>query len=198
VSKIAKLKEMLSTAGLIRAKDLDAHGIPREYLGRLVKHGNVEKIALGLYRLKGVPITEHHSLAVICKKNPKAVVCLLSALAFHRVTTQSPSQIWIAVHKNERKPESITAQLRVVRFSLAALTEGVETHRVEEVPVKVFSIAKTVADCFKYRNKIGLDVAMESLKECRRRRLCSTDSLWKYAKICRVWNVMRPYMEALE
>jgi predicted transcriptional regulator of viral defense system len=132
-----------------------------------------------------------------CKRLPKGVVCLLSALRFHNLTTQAPFEIWMAIDRKARLPKVEGVPLRLVRFSGEALTEGVEHHMIEGVEVRVYSPAKTIVDCFKYRNKIGLDVALEALRECRRERRCTMDDLWRFARICRVANVMRPYMEAL-
>jgi predicted transcriptional regulator of viral defense system len=126
------------------------------------------------------------------------VFCLLTALRFHELTTQSPHEIWLAVPNKAHSPKIDYPPLHVVRFSGAALTQGIEAHLVEGVSVRVYCIAKTVADCFKYRNKIGLDVALEALRESRREKRATNDDLWRYAKICRVANVMRPYMESIE
>ena len=135
--------------------------------------------------------------AEVCKRVPNGVVCLMSALQFHGLTTQSPHEIWLAIDHKARHPKEPMLPMRIVRFSGQALTNGIEKHTVEGVKVKVFSPAKTVADCFKYRNKIGLDVAIESLRDCMRSRRCTMDELWEYAKICRVANVMKPYLESL-
>ncbi len=183
--------------GVIRSRDLDRQGIPRVYLTRLHKRHLIERVARGIYRKPGHAMSEYHSLATVAKKSPNATVCLLSALTFHKFTTQSPHAVWIAINRKARRPPDAPVKLRIVRFSGDALTSGVEQHNIEGVNVRVYNPAKTVADCFKYRNKIGLDVAIEALKECRSLRLCNNDDLSKYAKICRVWNVMRPYMEAL-
>jgi len=189
--------DFANKTGVIRSRDLNARGIPRVYLTRLKKRHLVEQIARGLYRKTGYRTSEYHSLVTVAKSNPNAILCLLSALAFHKFTTQSPSSVWIAIDGKAHHPVAGPVKLRIVRFSGIALTSGIEQHTIEGVTVRVYNPAKTVADCFKYRNKIGLDVAIESLKECRHLRLCTNDDLWKYAKICRVWNVMRPYMEAL-
>lgn len=183
--------------GVIRSRDLNARGVPRVYLTRLKKQHMLEQVARGLYQKTGYRASEYHSLVTVSKKNPNAIICLLSALTFHKFTTQSPNAVWIAIDRKAHRPAAGPVKLRVVNFSGTALTSGIEKHPIEGVTVRVYNPAKTVADCFKYRNKIGLDVAIESLKECRRLRLCTNDDLWKYAKICRVWNVMRPYMEAL-
>jgi predicted transcriptional regulator of viral defense system len=127
---------------------------------------------------------------------PSGVVCLLSALRFHELTTQSPHQVWLALDRKSRKPR-LDLPVRIVRFSGEVLSAGCEVHVIEQVPVKIFGPAKTVADCFHYRKKIGVDVAIEALKDCLRQRKATVDDLWRYAKVCRVANVMRPYMESV-
>jgi predicted transcriptional regulator of viral defense system len=180
----------------LQAKDLTTVGIPLIYLDRLYKRGLLDKVARGLYRLPDAELTEKHSYAAVCKRVPHAVVCLLSALRFHEIGTQLPHQVWIAIDEKARRPKLDYPKIRVLRFSGRARTEGIEEHEVEGVRVRVYNVPKTVVDCFKYRNKIGLDVAMEALRDVWRARKCSADDLWRYAKVCRVWNVMRPYMEA--
>lgn len=189
--------DLVRKAGVFRPRDLDSHGIPREYLVRLCHLGLVQRVARGLYTLVDADVSEHHSLAEASKKIPHGVICLLSALRFHGLTTQGPFEVWVAVDVKARKPKSDGLPLRIVRFSGAALNSGMEDQFIQGVPVKVYTVAKTVADCFKYRNKIGLDVALEALRECWRERRCTMDDLWAYAKICRVSNVMRPYLESL-
>lgn len=196
-SRTDKIIELARITGVIRPLDLDAYGIPREYLRRLCNKGVLERRSRGIYALADADLTEHHSLALASKRVPKGVVCLLSALRFHRLTTQTPFEIWMAIDRKARLPKAEGVPLHIVRFSAAALTEGVEHHQVEGVEVPVYCLAKTVVDCFKYRNKIGLDVALEALRECLRERRCTIDELWRYAKICRVANVMRPYLESL-
>lgn len=183
--------------GVLRPRDLRAHGIPRVVLTRLHRKERLKRIARGVYVLPEADLSEHHSLAEACKRVPHGVVCLLSALRFHGLTTQSPFEIWMAIDVKARKPRLETPPLRIVRFSGKALVYGVEDHLVEGVPVRVTSAAKTVADCFKYRNKIGLDVAVEALKDYRRTRK-SLDDLWKAAEAVRVASVIRPYLEALQ
>lgn len=197
VSRREKIIRLAEEAGIIRPRDLDEYGIPREYLRRLCDKGVLERQARGIYTLQGAEVTEHHSLVQACKRVPKGVVCLLSALQFHGLTTQSPFEIWLSIDRKDRLPKVEGMPLHFVRFSGEALTKGIEQHRVGGVEVHVYSVAKTVADCFKYRNKIGLDVALEALRECRRERRCTMDDLWRYAKVCRVTNVMRPYLESL-
>jgi predicted transcriptional regulator of viral defense system len=192
-----KVLDLVRNAGVLRPRDLDAYGIPRTYLSRLLAAGKLHRVGRGLYVLPGSNVSEHRSLAEACKRVPKGVVCLLSALRFHELTTQAPFEVWLAIGEKAWRPRVDYPPLRVVRFSAAALASGVEQHQIQGVTIPVFSPAKTVADCFKYRNKIGLDVAIEALRDCWRSRRCTTDGLWKYAKVCRVQNVMRPYLESI-
>ncbi len=188
--------ERVRRAGVLRPRDLDAEGIPRAYLKRLHDRGLLVRLGRGLYATADRDLGEHETLVAACKAVPHGVVCLLSALRFHEMTTQAPHEVWLAIDRKARAPERSGVPLRVVRFSGAALTERVEESVVEGVPVRVYAAAKTVADCFKYRNKVGLDVALEALREYRRLRKGGADDLWRYAQICRVGNVMRPYLEA--
>jgi predicted transcriptional regulator of viral defense system len=151
----------------------------------------------GLYKLPDAEVTENHSLAEACKRVPRAAICLISALQFHKLTTQAPSEVWLALDRKARAPREGGQPLHLVRMSGKALTEGVEEHRVEGVAVKIYKPAKTVADCFKYRNKIGLDIALEALRDYRQKHRSGMDELWRFAKVCRVERVMRPYLEAL-
>jgi predicted transcriptional regulator of viral defense system len=189
--------ELVRKAGILRPKDLDPHRIPREYLVRLHQRGLVQRVGRGMCIVTDADIGEHHSLAEVCKKIPQGVICLLWALRFHGLTTQSPSQVWMAIDVKARKPKGNGLPLRTVRFSGDALQRGIEEHLIQGVTVRVYDAAKTVADCFKYRNRIGLDVALEALRECWRERRCSMDDLWLHARVCRVANVMRPYLESL-
>jgi predicted transcriptional regulator of viral defense system len=191
-----KVLDLLHQQGFLRPRDLPGHGIAPRSLGVLLRQGKLLRVGRGLYCLPDAGSTEHLSLAQASMRVPHGVVCLLSALQFHELGTQSPFQVWLALDRKARLPHVDYPPLRVVRFSGPALTEGMEEHQVEGVPVRVYNAAKTVADCFKYRNKIGLDVALEALRDCRRRRKCTNDDLWHYAKTCRVANVMRPYLEA--
>jgi predicted transcriptional regulator of viral defense system len=196
-TKTNKVLDLVKKVGVLRPRDLDPYNIPRTYLSRLCAAGKLQRIGRGLYVLPGSGATEHHSMAEACKRVPKGVVCLLSALSFHELTTQAPFEVWLAIGEKAWRPRLEYPPLRIVHFSKAALNAGVEEHQIEGVNVQVYSPAKTVADCFKYRNKIGLDVAIEALRECRRARHCTMDDLWHYADICRVRNVMRPYLESL-
>lgn len=151
----------------------------------------------GLYVRSDASTSEHHTLAQASKWVPHGVACLLTALQFHEMGTQASHEIWIALDRRAAHPRIKYPRLRIMRFSGSAFTEGIEEHTIEGVAVKVYNPGKTVADCFKYRNKIGLDVALEALRECRRQRKCTNDQLWYYAKVCRVAKVMKPYMEAM-
>jgi len=194
---LQKIMHYIREHGMVRPRDIEAIGLPREYLIRLHRQGKLNRSGRGIYTVPDANVTERHSYAEVAKRVPEAVVCLLSALAFHEITTQSPPSVWIALRKGARKPVLPSPSLRIVRLSGPSLTEGIDNHQVEGVPVRVYSAAKTVADCFKFRNKIGLDVAIEALKDCLRQKKASVNEIYRYAKICRVSNVIRPYMEAL-
>ena len=196
-TKLNKVLEYVRKIGIVRPRDLAPMGIPQDYLWRLHNRGLIERIGRGLYAPSGAGATEHHSFAEACKRVPRGVICLLSALRFHEMTTQNPFKVWIAIDVKAREPRSGGLQLRVVRFSGKSLSEGVEEHTLEGVRVRVYSPAKTVADCFKFRNKIGRDVAIEALRDCLSLRKATTDEIWKHAKTCRVAQVMRPYLEAI-
>ena len=194
---IERTMQYVRQHGIVRPRDIEAIGIPREYLLRLHRQGKLNRTGRGIYTLPDAAVTERHSYAEVAKRVPEAVLCLLSALAFHEITTQSPASVWIALGKGARKPAIVSPSLRVVRLTGPSLSEGIEKHPVEGVTVRVYSAAKTVADCFKFRNKIGLDIAIEALKDCLRQKKATVNEIYRYAKICRVSNVIRPYMEAL-
>lgn len=183
--------------GILRPRDLDPMGIPREYLRRMHERGQLIRTGRGLYILPDSALTESHGLAEAAKRVPDGVICLLSALVFHGLTMQAPFQVWLAIGPKVWRPKVDYPPLRIVHFSGAALTSGITVHQIEGVSVRIYDPAKTVADCFKYRNKVGLDVAMEALRDCLRQRTCTVDELWHYAEICRVQSVMRPYLEAM-
>jgi len=192
-----KLLELVRTQGLARPNALAVLGISRVALTRAVRRGQLERVGRGLYGLTTRPVSAHGSLAEAARRVPKGVVCLLSALRLHELTTQAPFEVWLAIDNKAATPKLDYPPLRLVRFSGAALTEGVEEHVVDGVAVRVTCVAKTVADCFKYRNKIGLDVALEALRDAWAGRRMTSDQIWHYAKIDRVANVMRPYLESL-
>ncbi|MHB9071130.1 MAG: type IV toxin-antitoxin system AbiEi family antitoxin domain-containing protein [Sedimentisphaerales bacterium] len=191
-----KILAVISNRGVIRPCNLVKNGISPQILYRLYRKGKVSRLARGLYAVKDYEPAEHHSLVEACSRIPKGVVCLLSALQFHDLTTQLPHEVWIAVRRPSR-PIQIDIPTRVIYFSGKAFSEGVEKHDTDGVKIKVYCLAKTVVDCFKYRNKIGLDVAIEALRDCLTKKKCSVDEIWKYAAICRVANVIRPYLEAI-
>jgi len=195
--RILQVLEIARRLGVLRPRDLDAYGLPRVYLSRLHDRNLLRRVGRGLYVATDLEATEYHTLAEACKRVPHGVVCLLSALQFHGLTTQAPFEVWMAIERNARLPRVVRPVMRFVRFSGRALTEGIEEKQIERVTVKVYNPAKTVADCFKYRNKIGLDVALEALRDCRRTRKCTMDELWYYAQVCRVARVMKPYLEAV-
>lgn len=182
---------------LLRARDLTAQALPTVVLSRLVAAGKLERVARGVYSLPGRALSEHRSLAEVALRAPRGVVCLLSALRVHGIGTQAPFEVWLAIPPHTPTPRLDQPSLRVVRMSGPALTEGVELIDIDGVRVPVFNANKTVADCFKYRNKIGLDVALEALRDGWAQRKLTMDALWHYASVNRVANVMRPYLESV-
>ncbi len=196
-SQSQKVLDLVREARVLRPRDLDAHGIPRACLSRLVQAGKLIRITRGLYALSDADVTEYQSLIEVSKKIPKGVVCLLSALQFHELTTQLPFDVWMAIGEKDWKPHFSYPPIRLFRFSHATLSAGVENHLVDNYSIKVFSPAKTVADCFKFRNKVGLDVALEALQDCWKQKKATTAELWHFAELCRVQKIMRPYMESV-
>jgi predicted transcriptional regulator of viral defense system len=196
-TKIETALRLVRKRGTLRPRDLAAQAIPPDYLDRLYRRGLIERIGRGLYAWPDAEISEHHSLAEAVRQVPRGVVCLLTALRFHGLTTQSPHAVWLALPPKAWAPKVAFPKVRLVRFSGPALTEMVQKHVIEGVAVPVYTAAKTVADCFKYRNKVGQDVALEALRDCWRSRKATMDELWSAARICRMANVMRPYLESL-
>jgi len=192
-----RLLQMVRRGGTLAASDAARAGIHSQQLSRLVREGRLERVARGQYRILGQAITEHHGLAMAARSVPHGVVCLLSALGFHGIGSQLPFEVWMAIDRRARAPLVRYPPLRLLRFSKASLSTGVETHRIERQAVKVYSVPKTLADLFKYRNKVGLEVALEALREAWRERRFTMDEIDRYARICRVERVMRPYLEAL-
>lgn len=198
VDSVAKAgRQLAAEVAVLRTRDFEREGIPRQILPDLVAAGVWEKIGRGLYASAILPPGPHHSLLEVAQQSPRAVLCLLSALRFHELTTETPSEVWIALPRNQRAPRAPTVRIKVVRLSDGAFTEGVEERRIEGVPLRVYSVAKTVADCFKFRNQIGTNVALEALRDAWRSKKTTADELWHHAKVCRVANVMRPYLEAV-
>ena len=178
-------------------RDLEDRGIPRSRLQGMLRRGDVTRVARGLYRLRGAPLTELETVAAVSKRIPGCVICLLTALHIHGIGTQAPRAVWIGIDRKAWKPLASGLPVQVVRFSPPLLTYGVETREVLGVPVRITSPARTVVDCFRYRRKLGLDVALEALREGWRKKRFSMDELWKCAEVCRVARVMKPYLEAI-
>ena len=191
------LLDYVREKGLVRPRDVEAIGIPRKYLSRLVDRGLIERVGRGQYMAADAEWTQYHTLVQAAARVPRGVLCLLTALRFHDFTTELPREIWMAVDPRAGQPRDPHLALRIVRFSGAALTSGIEEHAIEGVPVRVYSPAKTVVDCFKFRHKIGVEIAIEALRDCRRKQACTNDELWEYGKICRMNRVMQPYLEAV-
>ena len=193
-----KVLSLMRKKGVLRPVDLERAGIPKAVLSRLVERGLATRTGRGLYVLSDASsVTEHHSLVEAAARVPKGVVCLLSALRFHGLTTQAPFEVWLTIPVKAWTPKVDAPPIRIVRASGLALTEGIEWHRIEGASVPIYSAPKTVADCFKYRSTVGLDVALEALGDYLRTRRRNLDELWRHAEICRVKAVMRPYVEAL-
>lgn len=196
-SKKKRILKLLTARGVLRPRDLDALHVSREYLNKLWAQGVLDRPSRGMYSLPDTAPTENRSIVEACQRVPHGVICLLSALRFHNLTTQSPFEVWMAIGEKARHPKIDLPVLRIVRFSQKTLAYGVQKEQVEGITIQVYSPAKTVVDCFKYRNKIGLDVAIEALRDCRGKRAATNDEIWEAAKICRMTNVMRPYLEAI-
>ena len=181
----------------MRSRDLVAAGISRSQLSRMVAAGELQRVGRGLYARPDYQGGEHSALVAVARRAPAAVFCLLTALRIHRLTTQAPFEVWIAIGNKDHAPRMDYPPRRVMRFSGPSLVEGVESLTVDSTVIRVTSVAKTVADCFKFRNKIGLDVALESLREARRAHRLNIDELWKHAQIDRVSTLIRPYLDAI-
>lgn len=183
--------------GLLRMSQALQAGIHRDTLRVMIEQGDLEKLSRGLYQLADAEPLSHPDLAVVAEKAPEGVICLISALAFHELTTQIPHEVYTAIARNAEPPRIDYPPVRSFRFSGAAFTEGIETHELGPVTLRVYSREKTLADCFKFRNKIGLDTCLEALRSYRQQRGFNSDVLLQYAAVCRVTNVMRPYIEAV-
>jgi predicted transcriptional regulator of viral defense system len=193
-----KVLAAVRESGMIRARDLAKQGISPTHLQRLYEKGLLLRSGRGIYLPADVDeLNENDSLREATLRIPAGVVCLLSALQFHGLTTQVPHQVWLALPARANSPRGGYPRLRIVHMSEEALTAGIEPHQFGHTTVKIFCAAKTAVDCFKFRNKIGLDVALEALRDCWAKRRANIDEIWHYAKICRVSNVMRPYLESI-
>lgn len=186
------IRDILKAKGTICAADIKSYGIARTTLHYMANRGILRRLARGVYTLADhYPAFEVY--AEIMASAPRSVICLLSALQFHEITTQMPFETWVAIESNASKPKS--SHVRIVKLTGQSFCEGIETHQREGLSVRVYCPAKTVVDCFKFRNKIGIDVAREALVDCLHQKKATRDEIWKYAKICRMTNVMRPYLE---
>ena len=189
--------KLLSRHGILRMSELKSHGVHPPTLSRLVEEGVLNHPSRGLYEIAGAEVDLHHSFAEVAKRAPKAVICLVSALQFHEITLQLPRGVWIAIGSKDRKPAIEYPQIRVVRFGAAGLSLGVRTHTIDGVAVKVFDPSKSIVDCFRFRNKVGLDVALEALRQGWRSRKANPDTIAAYARKLRIWTVIRPYLESV-
>jgi predicted transcriptional regulator of viral defense system len=188
---------LVGTAGIARSNDLRSQGIHPQQLRRLTESGALVRVSRGLYTLPTADLTEFQTYAEACTRFPRGTICLLSALRFHELTTQNPFQVWMSFDNRWGLPSDEAISLRRVNMSGESLTAGVETHLVAGIPVRVYDVPKTIADCFKYRSAIGLDVALEALKEAWIAQKLDLNLLAKSAQICRVQRIIQPYLEML-
>lgn len=198
MSKISKIADQAGNSGFVRPIQLNKAGLNSLDVARLVSQGELVRLERGLYRDADRQTSEHDNLAIVAVKYPRAVFCLLTALRIHDLTTQSPHEIWIAIDVKARPPSITYPPLRIVRFSGDTLKEGNSPKSIDgSVQIMVTGIEKTIVDCFKFRNKIGLDIALEALHQAWQEKRINMDELWRLAKICRMHNIMRPYLESL-
>jgi predicted transcriptional regulator of viral defense system len=190
-------RAVLIARGIVRLVEFRSAGVTAATVSRMVRDGEVVRLARGLYQLPDAPLDTSHSLAEAAKRLPKGVVCLVSALAFHGLTDQLPKQVWIAIGKKDWAPKPRGTPIRILRFTEGLLAESVETHVIEGVSVKVFGPAKTVADCFRHRSKVGLSIAIEGLQEALRQRKATPGEIARQAERGGISTVIRPYLEAL-
>jgi predicted transcriptional regulator of viral defense system len=193
----ARILQLARKNRLLRLSEATAAGVHPEYVRRLTRQGHLTRVGRGLYALPSLEPTEYHTLAEVAKRVPKAVFCLLTALRFHGLGTQNPREVWLAVDRRAGIPRVDFTPIRVVRVSGPALTSGIEEQTVDGVRIRVTNPARTVVDCFKFRNKIGIDVAVEALRDYRRLRKGSVDELWRQADTLRMTRVIRPYWDAM-
>lgn len=196
-SKKDKILKFIEQNRVLRPKDVEAIGVSGVYLNKLYHEGVLERPSRGIYTLKGAEVDQNQTVLEVCKRIPKGVICLLSALQFHELTTQLPFEVWIAIDAKDHPPQGDLPPIRIFRFSKTAFEYGIEKHTFGSLSINVYSPAKTVADCFKYRNKIGTDVAIEALRDVWSKKRATIDELYAAAKACRVANIIRPYLESL-
>ncbi|MBI4968199.1 MAG: type IV toxin-antitoxin system AbiEi family antitoxin domain-containing protein [Rhodospirillales bacterium] len=189
--------DIISKGGMVRLREIKGAGIPEVVVARLAKAGRIVRLARGLYQMPDADLHAGHTLAEVAKIVPKGVVCLISALAYHELTLQMPPFVWVAIEGHTRQPCHSYPPMRFVRFSERALSEGVEQHLIEGVHVRITSPARTIVDCFRFRNKIGVDIAVSAMREALRKRRCTSDEIARHARSLRIANVVRPYLEAM-
>jgi len=192
-----KILNIIKKKGMIKSNDLEKIGVYRNLIYDMCNEGLLVRQSRGIYSAPNVDFAEYPSFVEVCKKSESSIICLLSALSFHGITTQLPHEVWIAVKRGSWIPKYDNPPVNVTVVSVESFDFGVEKHRINGVEIKVYNVAKTVADSFKFRNKIGLDVAIEALKETMKSRKASVDEIMKAAKICRVDRVILPYLEAI-
>jgi predicted transcriptional regulator of viral defense system len=197
MKKMEHVGAIVKKRTLVRSKELKGLSVSRSHLWNLAKAGKIERVGRGLYRSKETPISTNQTLLEVAKRVPHGVLCLSSALRYHELTTENPFEVWLAIQRGAWSPKLDYPPVRVVHFSEAAFEFGIETHSVDGGTLRIYSPAKTVADCFKFRSKIGMETAIQALRSAYREKKASMDQLWRAAKVCRVVNVMRPYMESL-
>ena len=183
--------------GVLRMSEALQAGIHRRMLYSMLEAGLIEQLSRGLYRLADLPPLGNPDLVSVSLKVPSGVICLISALAYHEITTQVPHEVYVALERGTEVPRLDYPPLRIFWFSGQAFSHGIETHKIDGVPARIYSPEKTIADCFKYRNKIGLDTAIEALKLYREKKRFKSNDLMQFARVCRVEKVIRPYLEAL-
>lgn len=191
------LEKTFQGATVLRSKELEQRGIERSRLPEAMASGSLERVGRGLYAFTGAELSEHHSLVQAVRRVPHGVVCLLSALRFHDLTTQNPHEVWLAIGPKDRLPSAGNPPLKIVRFGKAHASVGIETHKVEGCSIRVYSVARTVVDLFRYRNKIGIDVALEALKDGWQSRRFTLKEINVIAARCDMQRVMKPYLESL-
>lgn len=196
-SSLRQLAGSARSKAVLQPKDFERLCIHPQEISRLVGKGQLIRVGRGRYVLPQAEHSENLGLALVAAAVPQSVICLLSALRFHGIGTQAPHDVWIAVKQGAARPRLDYPPIRVTLVSGSAFTFGVKHHQVDGVPVRIYSPAKTVIDCFKFRNKIGLDAALEALREALRAKRCTREELWAAAKVCRVTTVIRPYLEAI-
>ena len=191
------IKKLFGEASVLRSKELERRGLSRTGICEAVADGRLERVGRGLYVLPGAEIGMHHSLVMVARRVPHAVICLLSALQFHDLTTQAPHEVWIAIDPKDRKPDIVHPPLRVFRYGASHAGLGVEEHFVEGTTLRIYSVARTVVDLFRYRNKVGIEVALEALREGWSERRFKLAEINRLARACRMSRVMKPYLESL-